>query len=74
MPDRFQVTKTDEETVLDYIQDESASGKLLGEIHDDLQGSYISHSKLFYIFKIRQRYVCKYLLSDKKLYNFWPST
>lgn len=40
MPDRFQVTKTDEETVLDYIQDESASGKLLGEIHDDLPGRY----------------------------------
>lgn len=70
MPDRFQVTKTDEETVLDYIQDESASGKLLGEIHDDLPGRYISYTKLFYIFKIRQMY----LLSDRKLYNFWSFT
>ncbi|XP_023030764.1 solute carrier family 12 member 4 isoform X1 [Drosophila tropicalis] len=35
MPDRFQVTKADEDTVLDYQHDESASGKLLGDIHDD---------------------------------------
>ncbi|XP_016953338.1 solute carrier family 12 member 6 isoform X2 [Drosophila biarmipes] len=35
MPDRFQVTKADEDTVLDYNQDESASGKLLGDIHDE---------------------------------------
>ncbi|BFG05441.1 solute carrier family 12 member 6 [Drosophila madeirensis] len=35
MPDRFQVTKADEDTVLDYHQDESASGKLLGDIHDE---------------------------------------
>ncbi|XP_017018553.1 solute carrier family 12 member 6 isoform X1 [Drosophila kikkawai] len=35
MPDRFQVTKADEDTVLDYQQDESASGKLLGDIHDE---------------------------------------
>lgn len=47
MPDRFQVTKTDEETVLDYIQDESASGKLLGDIQDDLQG--ICCAKFYFI-------------------------
>lgn len=41
MPDRFQVTKTDEDTVLDYLQDESASGKLLGDNLEDLQGIYI---------------------------------
>ncbi|XP_017090303.1 solute carrier family 12 member 4 isoform X8 [Drosophila bipectinata] len=35
MPDRFQVTKADEDTVLDYNQDESASGKLLGDILDE---------------------------------------
>ncbi|XP_052839351.1 solute carrier family 12 member 6 isoform X2 [Drosophila gunungcola] len=35
MPDRFQVTKADEDTALDYNQDESASGKLLGDIHDE---------------------------------------
>lgn len=50
MPDRFQVTKTDEETVLDYIQDESASGKLLGDIQDDLQGNCCA--KLNFIFLI----------------------
>lgn len=46
MPDRFQVTKTDEETVLDYLQDESASGKLLGETLDDLQ-----NGQFFFVFK-----------------------
>ncbi|XP_016973959.1 solute carrier family 12 member 4 isoform X1 [Drosophila rhopaloa] len=38
MPDRFQVTKADEDTALDYNQDESASGKLLGDIHDETLG------------------------------------
>lgn len=57
MPDRFQVTKTDEETVLDYIQDESASGKLLGEIHDDLPGryTYIIYKAFLYMYlKLRK--------------------
>ncbi|KPU76096.1 uncharacterized protein Dana_GF12875, isoform G [Drosophila ananassae] len=35
MPDRFQVTKAEEDTVLDYNNDESASGKLLGDILDE---------------------------------------
>lgn len=38
MPDRFQVTKAEEDTVLDYNNDESASGKLLGDILDETLG------------------------------------
>lgn len=47
MPDRFQVTKTDEDTVLDYLQDESASGKLLGDNLEDLQGNYMHIMNIF---------------------------
>ncbi|KAI8039738.1 hypothetical protein M5D96_007160 [Drosophila gunungcola] len=47
MPDRFQVTKADEDTALDYNQDESASGKLLGDIHDETLGeNYGSYTEL----------------------------
>ncbi|TDG40461.1 hypothetical protein AWZ03_013123 [Drosophila navojoa] len=44
MPDRFQVTKTDEDTVLDYLQDESARGKLLGDNLEDLQDTRDVHN------------------------------